>query len=111
MSLFSFALLLSIYVNLCASSTPITSRVVPRDMSLDDSDWGFALSRDPISPPINLPLGQCTNFTFTLANGMLSADCDILTIGAGPPLGSIRSSVDMNECIANDEGAIVYRAE
>jgi hypothetical protein len=109
MSLFSFALLLSSYVSLHASSTPILSGAVPRDMSLDDSDWGSAFSTDPISPPINLPLGQCTNFTFQ--DSTLSADCDILAVGAGPPLGSIRSSVDMTKCIANDEGAITYRAE
>jgi hypothetical protein len=108
MSLFSFALLLSSYISLCASSALITTRVVPRDMSLVGSDWA-ALSTDPISPPINLPLGQCTNFTF--ANETLSADCDILPIGAGRRLGNIRSSVDMNKCIANDEGAITYRAE
>jgi hypothetical protein len=56
MSLLSFALLLSSYVNLRASSTPITSRDVSRDVNLNDSDCGLAFSTVEIySPPINLP--------------------------------------------------------
>jgi hypothetical protein len=109
MSLFSFALLLSGYVNLHASSTPISSNDVSLNMSPDGSDLGLESLRTPISPPINLPLGQCSNFSFD--NGTLSALCNILADDAGAPLGNTTTTVDLNKCIANEEGAIVYRAE
>jgi hypothetical protein len=109
MSLFSFALLFASYFNLHASSTPISSDAQSPRMGLDSLDVGSGSSRHFISPPTNLPLRQCSNFNFD--NSTLSALCDVQPDDAGPPLGNITTTVDLNKCIANVEGGIVFQAE
>jgi hypothetical protein len=55
-----------------------------------------------------LPLGQCRDVDFK--ESTLSALCEVPRDDAGPP-EIIPTSIQLNTCIANEGGTMVYQAE